>query len=216
MNRGVPTFAVTPGSAVAAPVSGVRFGTAAVGPLTLRLFRLRGTRVVITSALLPAQLIVLRAAAAGTPVQVVTHRSQVWEPLLAHDLRTHLITESEVRWARGGAELLVDDQPVGGRGASELGPWQCRIDVRARWTPTEIDSLVHTDVAIFGAAAAEHAVRIAAAFGLAQQATADLARLDDRSFGIARRGRIEYASVDATRSEQEVLDRAGGFGRFGR
>jgi hypothetical protein len=212
VNRGVPTFAMTPGSAVAAPVSGVRLGTGAGGPLTLRLFRLRGTRVVITSAVLPAQLIALRAAAAGTPVQVVTNRPHVWEPLLAHDLRTHLITESEVQRQRGGAELLVDDQPVGSRGATELGPWQCRIDVRARWTPTEIGSFVHTDIAIFATAAAEHSVRIAAAFGLPRQATGELARLDERSFGIVRRGRIEYASVDPTRGEQDLLARAGGFG----
>lgn len=215
MRSGVPAVEITPAVTVAAPVSGVRFGTGEHGPLTLRLFRLSGTRVVITSQLLPAQLIVLRTAAAGTPVQVVTGRPQMWQPLVAHDPATHLITGSEARQQQGGASLLVDDRPVEGRGAVEVGPWQCRVDVRAHWTPTEIGSFVHTDLAVFGAVAADYTPRIAAAFGLPKEATAGLARLDDRSFGIVRRGRIEYVSVDLTQPEYDVIERAGGFGPVG-
>lgn len=211
MKRGVPVIEVTPRSAVAAPVSGVRFGVSESGPLTLRLFRLSGTRVVITSQLLPAQLVVLRAAAAGTPVQIVTTRPHLWQPMLAHDPGSHLITDREIRQQPGGESLLVDDRPVEVRGVADVGAWQCRIDVRARWTPTEIGSFVHTDLAVFGTVSAEVTPRIAAAFGLPGQATAGLARLDDRSFGILRRGRIEYASVDPTQAEAQVIARAEGY-----
>lgn len=212
MNRTVPGLRLAPGASVAAPVSGVRFGIGQAGPLTLRLFRLSGTRVVVTSQLLPAQLLVLRAAAGGTPVQVVTTRPPMWEPLLAHDRAAHVITGQEVRRPAGGAGLLVDDRPVEGRGAVEVGPWQCRIDVRAQWRPTEIGSFVHTDIAVFGRLPEDPAARIASAFGLPKRATAGLARLDDRSFGIVRRGRIEYATVDLTRAEEQVIGSAGGFG----
>ncbi len=209
MNRGVPGVEVAPGAAVAAPVSGVRFGQGRAGPLTLRLFRLSGTRVLVTSQLLPAQLLVLRTASAGTPVQVVTGRPRVWEPLLVHDPGTHLVTGTEVRRPAGGAGLLVDDRPVEGRGAAEVGPWQCRIDVRARWAPTELGAFVHTDVAVFGRVAADYTPRIALAFGLPRRATADLARLDDRSFGVLRRGRIEYVTIDLTQAEHQVIARTG-------
>ena len=45
-----------PGAEVAAPKSGVLLGTGHGGPVSLRLFRLMGTRIALAARVLPAQI----------------------------------------------------------------------------------------------------------------------------------------------------------------
>jgi hypothetical protein len=211
MSRGIVGLELGEGAEVGAPRSGVQLGTGASGPVVLRLFRVAGTRVVVTSRLLPAQLIVIRVAAAGTPVQVVSSRPQLWEPLLRHDPRAHVVSATEVRQAPGGPTLVVDDRPAEVRSPGEVGPWQCRLDVRAQWAPSEVGSFAYTDLAVFGPVGAELTGRIASAFGLPAPSTQGLAGLDGGTFGVLRRGRIEYVTLDPTQAEQHALEQVEAF-----
>jgi hypothetical protein len=217
VTRGVPTIDLAPGALVGAPVSGVRVGVGTDGAaVTLRLFRLTGTRVVVAPASLPAQVLALRAAAGGTPVHVLTTRPHLWQPLLAHDPALHVVARDALRRPPGGAALLIDDRPVENRSPVEVGPWQCRLDVRTRWAPGDVGAFVHSDLTVFGAVTPQDSVRIAAAFGLSRSATAGLAQLDARTVGLVRRGRIEYVTIDLTAAEEQVIAQAGGGATAGR
>jgi hypothetical protein len=201
---------------VSAPTSGVRLGTGAGpgqdGPLLLRLFRVSGTRVVSVGRPLAAQLIAIRAAAAGTPVQVITGRPEFWAPLLRHDTATHLVTRAEVRQMPGGPTLIIDDRQTETSGLADVAPWQCRIDIRPTWQPPELRAFARTDLTLFGVTAEDATPRIALAFAIPVHAVHGLARLDSTSFGILRRGRIEYVTVDPTEAEGRALDEASGYG----
>lgn len=193
---------------VPAPQSGVVLGPGRGGPVTLRLFRRSGTRVVLAARPAPAQLLVVRAAAAGTPVQVVTSRPQLWQPLLTRDTG-HLVAAEEARAvASGGPTMVVDDRPVEARTPAEIRPWQCRIDVRAQWTPSVLGSFAHADLTIFGAIPVEFAPVVARAYGLPVETTQVLGRLDAGSFGLLRRGRLEVVSLNPTAAEGQALARA--------
>ncbi len=198
---------------VSAPASGVRLGSGPDGAVQLRLFRVSGTRVVIAGRLVAAQLIVVRAAAAGTPVQVVTRRPEQWAPLLRHDTSTHLVTGTAVGQMPGGPTLVVDDQLGGAAGGTaEVTPWQCRIEVRQDWQPPELRAFARTDLTLFGLTGEDAIPRIAMAFAVPVHALHGLTRLDTTSFGVLRRGRVEYVTVDPSEAERRVLDDASGYG----
>jgi hypothetical protein len=201
-----------PGAQVSAPASGVRLGTGVDGPVSLRLFRVSGTRVIVSGPVLPAQLLVVRAAAAGTPVQVITGRPEQWAPLLRHDTATHLVAATEVRQMPGGPTLIVDDRQTRAPGLGEIAPWQCRIDIRAGWQPAELRGFARADLCVFGLTPEELTPHLAIAFALPVHAVHGLSRLDSASVGVLRRGRIEYVTVDPTEAERRVLDDATGFG----
>ncbi len=216
---GVGAADVAPGTAgvrfgeaatIAAPRSGVQLGVGEGGPVSLRLFRLTGTRIATVSALLPAQLIALRVAAAGTPVQVVTSRPQFWEPLLPRELGAQIVPAVEHLQPPGGPSLLVDDRPAQARGSAELHPWQCRLDVRTDWTRHELPSFAYTDLAIFGAVAPELTGAVASAFGLPPYLTDRVADLDTGTAALMRRGRLEVVALDPTPAERQLLEAASG------
>lgn len=208
--RGLLGLELPADAQAAAPQSGIVLGPGRSGPVTLRLFRRGGTRVVLAARVAPAQLLVVRAAAAGTPVQVVTSRPQLWRPLLPSD-GGHLVTAEEARTvAAGGPTMVVDDRPPEVRQPAEVRPWQCRVDVRAQWTPAALASFAHADLTIFGAIPVEFAPVVARAYGLPVEATQVLARLDAGSFGLVRRRRLEIVSLNPTAPEGQVLARAQG------
>lgn len=197
---------------IAAPRSGVHLGTGQAGAVTLRLFRLTGTRIALASRVLPAQLIAVRTLAAGTTVQVVTSRPQLWEPLLRNSPSSLVVPAAAALPQTSGPELLIDDRPAEARTPIEIRPWQCRIDVRTQWTPAELAGFAHNDLTMFGAVPPDTAAMIGATFGLRRNATEPLCRLDSGSFGMLRRGRIDYVSLNPTPAEGQVLEQARGIG----
>lgn len=212
MSRGVIGVRLDANAEIAAPESGIQLGTGTGRPVSLRLFRSAGTRIVLAARVLPAQLIALRAAAAGTAVQVVTSRAQLWEPILGSAAGSQVASDVALLAPASGPRLLVDDRPAQSRGALDLAPWQCRIDIRTQWTPTELAGFAHSDLAIFGAVPQNAAARIAVMFALPRGAADRLDRLDAGSFGVTRRGRIEYVSLNPTAAEAQILDRGRGVG----
>src|SRR5579875_2252562 len=134
MRPGLARVRLAPDEVVPAPRSGLALGRGARGPVQLRLFRLAGTRVVVAGGCLPAQLLILRAAGAAIPVDVVTARPAFWEPLLrsAPGAALHRPGQQPVP-PRSGPALVVDDRVDDGAGqrpSLDVRPWQCRVEVR--------------------------------------------------------------------------------------
>lgn len=208
MRRGVLDVRLDERAVVGAPTSGVQLGVGRDGPVRLRLFRLVGTRVVVATRPDPVRLLVVRVAAAGTPVQVVTDRAGSWRPLLG-DGAGHLVGDTETRALAGGIgpTLVVHDrEPI--RGAEEVQPWQCRLELRPRWTPAQLVGFARGDVTVFGALPAEFVPGVARAFDLPMRAAEPLARLDATSFAVVRRGHVDYVTLDPTPAEAQALARA--------
>lgn len=211
MKRGILAVALDERTEVSAPPSGVQLGTGRDGAVRLRLFRLAGTRVVLATKPVVAQLLAVRVAAAGTPVQVVTERPGLWRSLLGSDAAygSHQVVATETRVAAGGPTLVVDDRAPQSRGPAELQPWQCRLELRAQWTPAQLAGFAHADLTVFGALPAEFVPAVARAFDLPARQAESLPRLDATSFAVLRRGRIEYVSLNPTPAEAQVLAGAG-------
>lgn len=212
MKRGVVGLDLGEGAEIAAPQSGVHFGTGQGGAVSLRLFRLMGMRIALAARVLPAQLIAVRAAAGGTSVQVVSSRPQLWEPLLRISGACRVVRSADALGVGGGPVLLIDDRPAEARSPIEIRAWQCRIDVRTQWTPPELATFSHTDLTIFGAVPNDAARTIGATFGLPRGAGDPLTRLDAGSFGLISRGRIDFVSLNPTPAEGQVLESARGIG----
>jgi hypothetical protein len=211
VNRGIAGIRLAPGTFAGAPVSGVQLGLGDSGPVTVRFFRLTGTRIVVASAILPAQLIAVRVAAAGTPVQVISSRPQFWEPLLPRG-GPFAVTGSELAQPSGGPSLIVDDRPGQARGRSDVQPWQCRLEVRTDWARTELPSFAYTDLAVLGGVPAELTGAVASVFGVAPAATGRLAHLEPERIAVLRRGRIEYLELNPTPAERTLLEATRGSG----
>jgi ESX secretion system protein EccE len=205
MRRGAVRLQLDGAAAVAAPPSGVHLGPGPSGPVSLRLFRSSGTRIALASDVAPAQVITIRTAAAGAAVQVISARPQLWEPLLRHAAEAHLVRPGMALPPTDGPTLLVDDRPTEVRATAEVRPWQCRLDVRTHWTPSELSPMAHADVAVFGAVPPAVTDAIAAAFAVPPDAVAPLATLAPGVFALLRRARLEYVSLDPTPDESQVL-----------
>jgi hypothetical protein len=209
MSRGVLGLRLPESAAVAAPVSGVHVAAGERGPIALRLFRLTGTRLAVASAP-AAQLIAIRVAAAGTPVQVVTSRPALWEPLLPRQLAGQVVPSAELLAPPGGPSLVVDDRPAQARGAGELHPWQCRVDVRTDWTPADLASFAYADLAILAGVPLDATGIAASAFGLPASSAERLAHLPPGTLALLRRGRLEFGALNPTPAEAQLLEAAQG------
>ncbi len=174
----------------------------------LRLFRSGGTRIVLAAGVLPAQLIAVRTAASGAAVHVISVRPQLWEPLLRHGPDAHIFGPGAALPAPSGPTLLIDDRPAEVRGAADVPPWQCRLDVRTHWTPSELATFAHSDVVVLGTMAGALAARVASVFDVPLEATGPMATLAPGSFALLRRGRLEYVSLDPAPAERQVLETA--------
>ncbi|PZS25281.1 MAG: hypothetical protein DLM58_22780 [Pseudonocardiales bacterium] len=208
MTRGAVRVHFAPGASVAAPPSGVRLGVGRGGPVLIRLFRSGGTRIVLAAGVLPAQLIAIRTAASGAGVHVISVRPQLWQPLLRHGADAHILGPGAPLPPQSGPTLVIDDRPAEVRGAAEVPPWQCRLDVRTHWTPSELGTFAHADVVVLGTVAGALAAQVAAGFDVPRAATSAMAALAPGSFALLRRGRLEYVSLDPTPAEAGVLELA--------
>ena len=209
MKRGAVGVQLAAGTSVAAPTSGVHLGRGTAGPVSVRLFRLTGTTLSVAGSVLPAQVIALRAAAAGTPVQVVTNRPQLWQPLLpASSGRTYLVASTEQQHAVGGPSLIIDDLPTQGRGRNESRPWQCRVDIRSDWVVSDLAAFVYADLALLGPVPPALTRQVAQSFRVPQDQVERLVYLEPGVLTVLRRGRLDTVALDPSPAERAVLDLA--------
>lgn len=191
---------------VPAPASGVTLGAGRGGPVTLRLFRALGTRVIVVGDLLPAHLLALRAASAGTAVHVITDAPQLWEPVVAHGPGSRVHRPGAEVLTGPGPALIVDERTD--RPRTDPRPWQCRLEIRSEWSAADLGSFTSADVTVFGRVPSETSLRIAALYGIAPSATEPMTGLHPRAAALVCRGRVEYVELQLNAAEVQVLEQA--------
>lgn len=218
---------VAPGDVVPAPPTGVAVGRGSSGTVHLRLFRQSCTRVVVggNGGLRAAQLLAVRAATSGIPVDVVTARPQMWQPLIGHGPGSRIRTPADPVRPTAGPMLLVDDRTVSSldidaaaaqRPLGDVRPWQCRLEIRGPATgqPTggpaaeTLGSVAGAHLLVLGAVPQGVAARAVAAFGISPEVGEVLPQLEPGTCALLRRGRLDYVALDAGAAERALLDTA--------
>lgn len=203
--------ALEPTAAAPAPMTGVYLGRNKSGPMTMRLFRPRGTRIVVFSGLFTAQLITLRAAVTGASVRVMTGRESAWMPLLQQGSDSRLLPPQGQQQLGAGPRLLTDDRPDDGRPFGEADDWQCLVDVRTAGSDdprlvdeSRIGGFGGADVAFFSVLKPPLASLVGTAFGLGD-ASASLTVVPPHAVAIVTRGSVQLVRLEATQEERAVL-----------
>src|SRR5215472_16820885 len=176
--------AIHDGDEAPALPAGIRIGMQRDRPMALRLFRPRGTRVAVLAGAVPAQLLAMRAAAAGATIRVQSPRPQAWRPVLRHG--------ATVSIAPPGAAL----PPPGTLDAPVLV-----VDGR----PADLGAVTHADVLVLGQVGAAIADALAATISLSMSLIGQLAALGPGSVALVARGTIRYVSLDPSEGEAQLL-----------
>lgn len=208
-SRGIATIDLAPGMRVAAPRSGLLLGTGVSGPVVLRLFRPTGTRVAAVSALLPVQLLVLRAAAGGVQVRVRTARPRQWQPLLARGTDAAAVGVTSDLPAPAGPSLVVDDRPEETRRLGETVPWRCRIDIRSPASSGDLRTLIGADVLLVGELLPDLALAATSGMGVSAPNLAQLTSPVTGTVAVLRRGGLDHVTLDPSAEERQLLVEAG-------
>lgn len=202
--------ALDPTAVVPAPTTGVHLGRNKSGPMTMRLFRPRGTRIVVFSGLHTAQLITLRAAVTGAVVRVMSAREAAWLPVLHQGSDARLLPPDGQQFAPG-PRVLTDDRPDDGRPFGEADDWQCLIDVRTLGSDdprlvdeSRISGFGAADVAFFSVLNTSLATLVGGVFDLGE-AAASLTVVPPHAVAIVTRGHVQLVRMEATNEERAVL-----------
>ncbi|WP_067431660.1 hypothetical protein [Nocardioides jensenii] len=204
--------ALLPDVAVPAPTTGVYLGRNKSGPLTMRLFRPRGTRIAVFSGPLAAQLIALRAAQSGATVRVMSTREAAWGPVLRFGADARLLPPTgPSQMSASGPQLLVDDRPDISRPFAEVPGWQCMLDVRVLGSDAakqvdenRVASFGNADVAFFSVLGQSMAAAVGNVFDL-REAAASLTVVPPHAVAVVTRGSVQLVRLEPTGDERSAL-----------
>lgn len=202
------SVAIRPGDEAPAQPSGVRIGLRREQPVSLRLFRPQGTRVAVLASAVPAQLLAMRAASAGAMIRVQSPRPQAWGPVLRHGANVSVAPPGAGLPPPGTPHapvLVVDDRPTDAGGLGEAGAWQCRLDIRALMSTSDLGAIAHADVLVFGQVTSAIASALAATMSLPMSQIGQLTALGPGSVALVSRGVIQYVALDPTQAEGQLL-----------
>jgi hypothetical protein len=201
-------IAIRDGDEAPAQPAGVRIGVRRERPISIRLFRPQGTRIAVLASAVPAQLLALRAASVGATVRVQSPRPQAWGAVVRHGVDVSVAPQGAGFPPPGTPHapvLVVDDRPTESGGLGDAGPWQCRLDLRAVTSPTDLGALAHADVLVFGQVSSAVATTLATMMGLNMALIAQLSSLGPGSVALVSRGAIQYVALDPSPAEQQLL-----------
>ena len=200
--------AVREGDEAPAQPSGIRIGVRRDRPLSLRLFRPQGTRMAVLSSAVPAQLLAMRAAAVGATIRVQSPRPQAWGPVVRHGLDVSVAPPGAGFPPPGTPHspvLVVDDRPIEVGGLGDAGPWQCRLDIRAVTSASDLGAIGHADVLVFGQVSSAVANALATMMGLNLSLIGQLSALGPGAIALVSRGAIQYVALDPSPAERQLL-----------
>ena len=200
---------LAPGQVLPAPTTGVFLGRNKEGPLSLRLFRRRGTRMAVFSDPHVAQLLTLRAAVGGATVRVVTQRHAIWTPSLRHGLDAQIAPATAyLPVVQPGPSLFVDDLPDAPRPTGEVTDWQCLLHVRTldgqHLDSARVANFAHVDVAFFSALPGPLAAEVGQMFDLGE-AAASLTVVPPHAVAVVARGRVQLVRPELSAAERTTL-----------
>lgn len=186
------------------------------GPLTIRLFRPEGTRLLLVGGVRAAQLVALRAMALGARVAVRTTRPRVWEPFVRG-----------VGAPGGPISVLPPGRPLDGAAGSPLRPvlvvldagpvpadaepvpaWQSTLVVRDELAPADVDFLARADLAVLQPLRPAEAALAGSALGLGDSADW-LTRIREDMVAVVNRRALRWALLAPTAIESQLIGRLG-------
>lgn len=207
MLRGAMSVELDSSVKLSAPPSGLHLGRGENGPVTLRLFRPIGTRVVVAGGVLPARLLVLRAASIGAAVRIVSNRDWIWSSAAAHGADTRVVPVGQRVPPVPTPTVVVNDRQDVDPGQGELTPWHCRMDIRSPGDVAELTRLTQFDLVVLGALPTQLALSAASVLGFATTHAGRLSSLRQGEVLVTRRGVVEFVQLDPTEDERRVLAR---------
>ena len=98
-----------------------------------------------------------------------TTRLQAWGPVVRHGLDISVAPPGAGFPPPGTPHspvLVVDDRPIEVGGLGDAGPWQCRLDIRAVTSASDLGAIGHADVLVFGQVSSAVASALATMMGL--------------------------------------------------
>jgi hypothetical protein len=199
------------GDTAPAQASGVRIGMQRDRPVSLRIFRPQGTRIAVLASAVPAQLLSMRAASAGAAVRVQSPRPQAWGPLVRHGIDVSVAPPGAGLPPPGTPNapvLVVDDRPAEKGSLGDAGPWQCRLDIRALMSPSDLGATAHADVLVLGQVTSNIANALAGIMGLNVSSIGQLGALGPGTVALVSRGSIRYVALDPSQAEGRLLAQA--------
>lgn len=194
--------------AVASSASGLVLGMTSDGPMVLRVFRPRATRVVASIPVGLALVLTVRAAAVGAHVQVRTDRRGDWRRLAA------------LATACGGPEVLRPTAAVSAGGVANrpsfvldhpaaeplsLGPWQTHVAWIPDAEPASVDALRVADLALVATPDDRALDRLAYAHGLTDDQVNSVRQASRAGVVVSVPRRITAVAMEVTALERELI-----------
>ncbi|WP_433054754.1 hypothetical protein [Dactylosporangium sp. CS-033363] len=221
---GQPAIVTSERLKLAEPViggEGVMLGVDRNGhPLVVRLFRGEPTRAMLIGRRRCAQLLILRALAAGATVLVQSGRPYAWEAFQRALGNSEALTvvapgrlpEPQPAMATRPQLLVVDIGPVPAGSMPVPGSaWRTVLFLRVKLTPADVDLLTQVDLALLQPMTPGEASLAGDAFGLADTSIAGLAMISPEMVCVvANREAVRWAHLKPTPIEVQLT---GGPGR---
>jgi hypothetical protein len=183
------------------------------GPVLLRLFRARPTRVTVLGGMYLVRLLVLRAFGFGARVIVQTERSAAWQGwpawVTGREDRLLFAPAAEAVTAVGTPQspvLVVQDTGHAPSASAALpGHWQTQLTVLPQLTAYGFGSLVDTDVLMMQRLRRDEALAAGGALRLGPEVTEALQAVPDDMIALRGRGTHVYVWLDPSPVEREAL-----------
>jgi hypothetical protein len=193
---------------VPAPESGILLGQRRGKPVTVRLFRPQGTRIVVLGDLRAPQLIALRAAVTGARLEIATGQRQFWQRVASTTADSIVGAHGAILPSIGSPFrpiVVIDDRAVEPAPAGDAAPWQCRIDLRAIPEPSGVAQYGGADLLLLGQLPLGVASTVAQLFHLDPAMDAALASMPVDGIAAVRKGGVQLLATAETPAEASVL-----------
>ena len=212
--------ALTGWSEASAPArrAGLLLGAGADGqPVVAQVFRRAGTRIVCAAGQSVAELLAVRAAAAGVPVLVRSDDRSRWraaQQAFGQRILIDARPAPELPSRLDQPVLYIDDLPpesgaAGGGSGGSAGDgraWQCRLLIREVRTAADAQGLASADLLLLGRLPGDLAAAVGAGLGLGPAAGPTLAALPAGQIALIRARTLRLVTVDPTPPERPALD----------
>lgn len=192
--------------------SGLLLGRGESGPVSVRLFAPRPTRVFLGAPDYVAWLLTFRCLSMGAHVSIVTDRGQAWQGLADAIVRcggtVDLVARGRELPASGRPyrpSLIVDDAQAFERIQGSLGPWQAVLTIGNAAASGAVFALRNCDLALLSPADAKVQDNLRRAYSLTPRQLKRAVNLGRSEVVLAMTRRLLRLSVPPTSTEYRLL-----------
>lgn len=192
--------------------SGLLLGQGPAGPVSVRLFRTRPTRIMVSAPEYIPWLLAFRSISLGAHLSIVTRDSSRWDALVGVVRRcggtADVINPRQPMPSQGRPyrpSLIVDDEDSFDGSSAQLGPWQAILVAENASTSGAVHALRTADMAIVSPVDSRAAENLRRAYALNQRQLRLMANLDASEVVLAMPRRVVRVSVPPTQTEYGLL-----------